>query len=383
MRVTTNTMTDTLVRYLAMQNSQLFKLQQNISSQKRINKPSDDPVGMGKILNYRNNIATVDQYLDNIEQAKSRIEFSEMTLDMVDETLDVIRAISKTEATGTTTSRNIAADQVKDLYNQVVDLANSKFGQNFMFSGYQTDTPAYSHTVEISGGTADTINFGLSADSSNVTLKIQDNNGNVLRTLAPADIGPGSDGINNVVWDGRDDGGNLLADGLYIFTVEAFNASNDPVADYAVYNGDDGSVTYILGEGTRLSLDADGRNIFSPENPDGTPAGINIFEVLADLIYALENDDTSAIADQTKLLDRAHTQISEIRAANSPRMYQLETTEEFWSNYKPKLQELLAKTEEVDLNEAVMQLKNIELAYQTTLATAARIIQPSLLNFLK
>jgi flagellar hook-associated protein 3 FlgL len=130
-------------------------------------------------------------------------------------------------------------------------------------------------------------------------------------------------------------------------------------------------------------LDADGRNIFSPENPDGTPAGINIFEVMADLIDALENDDASAIADQTKLLDQAHTQISEIRAANSPRMYQLETTEQFWSNYKPKLQDLLAKTQEVDLNEAVMQLKNIELAYQTTLATAARIIQPSLINFLK
>jgi flagellar hook-associated protein 3 FlgL len=159
--------------------------------------------------------------------------------------------------------------------------------------------------------------------------------------------------------------------------------SNAPVADYALYNGDDGNVTYILGEGTQLSLDADGRNIFSPENPDGTPAGINIFEVMADLIDALENDDASAIADQTKLLDQAHTQISEIRAANSPRMYQLETTEQFWSNYKPKLQYLLAKTQEVDLNEAVMQLKNIELAYQTTLATAARIIQPSLINFLK
>ena len=379
MRVTTNTMTDTLVRYLAMQNSQLFKLQQNISSQKRINKPSDDPVGMGKILDYRNNIATVDQYLDNIEQAKSRIEFSEMTLDMVDETLDVIRAISKTEATGTTTARNIAADQVKDLYDQVLDLANSKFGENYMFSGYQTDTPAYSHNVEISGGTANTINFGLSADSPNVTVKIQDTYGNVIRTLAPGDIGPASDGINTVVWDGLDDGGNPLADGQYTFTVEAFNGSSDPVADYALYNGDDGNATYMIGEGTQLSLDADGRNIFSPENP----AGINIFEVMADLINALENDDTSAIAEQTELLDLAHTQISEIRAANSPRMYQLETTEQFWSNYKPKLQDLLAKTEAVDLNEAVMQLKNIELAYQTTLAAAARIIQPSLINFLK
>jgi flagellar hook-associated protein 3 FlgL len=64
-------------------------------------------------------------------------------------------------------------------------------------------------------------------------------------------------------------------------------------------------------------------------------------------------------------------------------MYQLENTENFWSKYKPKLQQLLSETENVDLNEAAMELNQLDLAYQSTLATAARIIQPSLLNFLK
>jgi flagellar hook-associated protein 3 FlgL len=64
-------------------------------------------------------------------------------------------------------------------------------------------------------------------------------------------------------------------------------------------------------------------------------------------------------------------------------MYQLENTENFWSKYKPKLQQLLSETENVDLNEAAMELNQLDLSYQSTLATAARIIQPSLLNFLK
>jgi flagellar hook-associated protein 3 FlgL len=364
-----------------MQNDQLFKVQQQISSQKRINKPSDDPVGMRKVLDYRNKIATIEQYLDNIGRAKSRLDFTEINLDMVNDLIGVIRAISQTQADGTTDSRKLAAREVRNLCEQVRDFANCKLGNNYMFSGYQTDTPAYAHLLNVSGATADPIVFGLADNAANVTIKIQDENGAVIRTINA--VGGGSDGENTVAWNGLDDGGSAIPDGQYTFTVEASNGPNDSVPDYAIYNGDDGNVKILLGENTQVIFDADGRNIFSPKNPDGTSAGVDIFEVMADLIYALENDDEASIAAQTRLLDQAGTQISEIRAANAPKMYQLENTENFWSNYKPKLEQLLATTEEVDLNEAVLKLKNIELAYETTLATAARIIQPGLINFLK
>ena len=39
--------------------------------------------------------------------------------------------------------------------------------------------------------------------------------------------------------------------------------------------------------------------------------------------------------------------------------------------------------EDADIPQAIMELKNLELAYETTLATAARIIQPTLLDFLR
>lgn len=383
MRVTTKTMTDTMTRYLTMHNKQLYKVQEQIASQKKINRPSDDPSGMRRILGYRNRIATIDQYLDNIARAKSRLEISELTLDMVDDSLGVVREIAWTQAKGTTDSRNFVAQQVRDLSDQLRGLANTTFGNNYMFSGHQTDTPPYDHIVEISAATPGTLDFGLATDAANVTIRIQDKDGNVVRTIAPADVGPGSDGINSVVWDGLDDGGAPIADGHYRFTVEALDAANNSVPDYPLYNGDDGELKIILGEGTQLAFDADGRNIFSPLNPDGSPAGINVFEVLADLVHALENDDGSAIDAQIRLLDIARVQINEIRGANAPKMYQLENTEEFWANYKPKLQQLLSDTENVDLNEAAMKLQTIELAYQTTIATAARIIQPGLIDFLK
>jgi flagellar hook-associated protein 3 FlgL len=362
-------MSNTITRYLMRQSEQLYKVQEQISTQKKINRPSDDPAGMREIMDYRNKIATIDQYVDNIKRGTTRLEFTEITLDVVDDLIGVVREISQQEAGGTTQSRAFAADQVKDLYKQVVELANSKSGKNYMFSGHQTDTPAFGHVVEIAGGTPGDLEFGLAADAANVTIEVMDDSGTVIQTITPA--GGGTDGVNTASWSGA-----IPPDGLYKFTVTASNAGGD-VVDYATYNGDNGTVRIIMGENTELTLNADGREIF-------TPAGqVDTFEVMADLITALENGDAEAINTMTYQLDSVRTQVSEFRAASAPKMYQLENTENFWSNYKPKLEQLLSETENVDLNEAAMRLNQLDLAYQSTIATAARIIQPSLINFLK
>jgi len=304
MRVTNNIMTDSLVRYLTAQNEALYERQTIIASQKRINKPSDDPIGMGKVLDYRQTLASIEQYQTNIQSGKTRLEVTEVHLDLVDDLLQMVRAMAQTEAGGTAESRQLAAEQVKMLYDQVLDLTNSKLNDNYMFSGYQTKTAPFS----------------------------------------------------------RDD--------TQATTFDKFTVT---------YNGDAGDARFIVAHNTEITIDTDGRPLF--HNAAG--GGLNIFDAMRDLIVSLENDDTAAISAQGGMMDQARTQINNVRAANSPILYQLETTENHWQNYKPKIQELLGKEEEADITQAVVELQRIALAYQTTLATAARIIQPGLINFLK
>jgi len=368
MRVTNNMMANNITRHLMRQSESLYKVQEQISTQKKINRPSDDPVGMRQVLDYRSKIATVEQYMDNIARATARLESTEITLDVIDDLIGVVREICQQQGKSTTQSRIFAADQVRDLADQVVELANSKMGKNYMFSGHKTDRPAFGHVVEVSGGAAGALEFGLAAAATSVTIEVLDESGSVINTITPA---AGVDGVNTVAWSGA-----IPADGIYKFNVTASDAAGD-VVDYATYNGDAGTVRVMMGETAELTIRADGRDIF-------TPAGlVDTFEVMADLITALENDDTAAINTLTPQLDLVRTQVSEFRAASAPKLYQLENTENFWSKYKPKLEQLLAKTEDVDINEAAMQLNQLDLAYQSTLATAGRIIQPSLVNFLK
>jgi len=297
-------MTDSLARYLTAQNEALYERQTIIASQKRINRPSDDPIGMGKVLDYRQTLSSIEQYGTNIQSGQKRLEITEITLDLVDELLQGVRAIGLTESGGTTESRQLTAGEVKNMFDQVLDLANSKLSGNYMFSGYQTQTAPFS----------------------------------------------------------RDD---TLATTFDQFTV--------------TYNGDVGDARFIVGQNTEITIDTDGRPLF--QNAAG--GGINIFDAMRDLIVALETDDTVAISAQADLIDHGRKQINNLRAANSPILYQLEISENHWQNYKPKIQELLAREEDVDVTQAVVELQSIELAYQTTLATTARITQQGLIDFLK
>ncbi len=304
MRVTSNMMTDSLARYLTAQNEALYERQTIIASQKRINRPSDDPIGMGKVLDYRQTLSSIEQYKTNIQSGQERLKITEITLELVDELLQGVRAIALTEAGGTTESRQLTAGEVKNMFDQVLDLANSKLNGNYMFSGYQTQTAPFS----------------------------------------------------------RDD---TLPTTFEQFTVN--------------YDGGVGDARFIVAPNTEITIDTDGRPLF--QNP--AVDGIMIFDAMRDLIVALETDDTAAIFAQADLIDHGRKQVNNLRAANSPILYQLEISENHWQNYKPKIQELLAREEEVDITQAVVELQSIELAYQTTLATTARITQQGLIDFLK
>ena len=304
MRVTNNTMIHSIVRYLTSQNEALFDRQNIIASGKKINKLSDDPLGMGRVLDYRQTIASIEQYQTNIQRGKTRLDVVEVNLDLVDDLLEVVRAIAQDETGGTTESRQRAAESLKDVYDQILDQANSKFNDNYLFSGYQTKTAPFSR------------------DDTQATTFDQ-------------------------------------------FTI--------------TYNGDAGDMQFIVADNTTITMQADGQPIFH----DAASGGINIFDVMRDLIVGLENDDTAAISIQSGLLEQGETQIQDIRSANAPILYQLQTTENHWEHYKPKIEDLLGTEENADITRAVVELQSLELAYQSTLATAARIIQPGLISFLK
>lgn len=77
-----------------LQNTQsnLMELNMQVSSQKRINKLSDDPVGMARKLNYRTSIAGIEQYSSNIDTAKGWLNLADESMMQVSTLPDRSRA---------------------------------------------------------------------------------------------------------------------------------------------------------------------------------------------------------------------------------------------------------------------------------------------------
>lgn len=70
MRVSLRNQYSNFLYNLQQTQSRLMDLNMQASSQKRINKPSDDPVGTGRVLNYRTSLESINQYRSNIDTAK-------------------------------------------------------------------------------------------------------------------------------------------------------------------------------------------------------------------------------------------------------------------------------------------------------------------------
>lgn len=146
MRVTNNMLANMVSQGLFRSRQQFVETQETIASGLKINRPSDDPAAMGRVLDLRKRVAQLEQYSRNIEFGKIRIETAETALEGVNDLLAEVKSIVADQMSGNTTaaSRELAESQVRAIYDQVMGLANTCSGDAYVFAGNQTGVPPFS-----------------------------------------------------------------------------------------------------------------------------------------------------------------------------------------------------------------------------------------------
>jgi flagellar hook-associated protein 3 FlgL len=158
---------ETSISSLSASRGKFTRAQQVLAAGKRVLKPSDDPAASRAILQYRSRIASVEQYQDSISSGQSRLEVADSALEMVDKLLHEARGIA-VEYPGEydDSTRQTAADAVKDIYDQVRDMANMRYGDQYIFAGHKSDTPPVSRDDDYS--------YSWSGDDGDVRIAIGD-----------------------------------------------------------------------------------------------------------------------------------------------------------------------------------------------------------------
>lgn len=147
MRISTQTMFDTGAARIGDLQAGMAKTQEQISTGRRILTPADDPVGAARALEVTQSQSLNTQYGVNRRYATSALSEMDGTLSSVTELLQNVRTTVIAAGNGALndTERGSMATELSARRDQLLGLANSRDGVgNYMFSGFQTTSPAFS-----------------------------------------------------------------------------------------------------------------------------------------------------------------------------------------------------------------------------------------------
>jgi len=404
LRISERMLFNSVINRLQRQNGTLFKTQEQVSTGKQINRPSDDPIGQAQILNFDKSLASADQHIRNIDQVDAFLSMSESALQTVQNQLLRARelAVQMANATNTATDRAGAAKEIQQVYDQLIAVANTKHDGQYIFAGNKVATKpfvgqgAYTGTalslpVTIAAPTNNTLTLTIDGVSGNVT--IPDGvyttgvqlasavetaiNGNTTFQVSGSGVTVSFETDHLVITSNAIGGasaitptsGNARTDlGLSAGTVRAVGS----------YLGDSAETNILIGASINVIKNLPGNRLFK-----GTSGGTDILAAVGGLQIALENNDVAGIQTALGNIDQAQEQVNSERALIGARLNRTETTASMLQDFKVTLAQLKSEREDVDLSRAISDLVQQQAVLEATRATFARVSQRSLLDFLR
>ncbi|MBR5317466.1 MAG: flagellar hook-associated protein FlgL [Lachnospiraceae bacterium] len=197
MRITTKVIQNNSLQNINTNKLLQDKLSQQMSTEKKVTRPSDDPIVAIRALRLRTNVNQVTQYYEkNVPDAESWLEVTESALSSMSEVVtDMIAQCTKGSNEDLTTSdRETILTALKALRDEVYSTGNADYAGRYIFTGYRTDTPLtfeddktqkYTITEQVDNSKIDTLTFVdtgdiLGINESNFDQTGKDGNGQTV-----------------------------------------------------------------------------------------------------------------------------------------------------------------------------------------------------------
>ncbi|WP_291328743.1 flagellar hook-associated protein FlgL [Desulfovibrio sp. UCD-KL4C] len=269
MRVSQQMLFKTYVSNMNRSLTDLVESNIQAQTQKKVNKPSDDPVGMARILDHRETLATVEQYRNNIDTATGWLTLSDSTLNQASTIVTRARGIAQQAATGSITAENREqiSYEARQLFQQLISLANTEYEGKSIYAGHKVDNNAFKETL------------WMTTNDSNVSSQQFSIEGNTDKSIVVQFLDSGDIGATDLDYRFSKDGGKTFTtktlasgdntldfDGVNMSleagtTVKANSATdtNDSTGTWmwvrptAQYMGDDQDAINVVGMNTDLA----------------------------------------------------------------------------------------------------------------------------------
>jgi len=289
-RITTLMTSQTMLGELNKQLNALQNTQQQLSSGKRINQPSDDPYGMGLSLQLNGELSQLTQYSSNVTDGTAWSQASTTALSDMTSVVQRVRELLVETANGTNNAADLsgAAVEVDQLIDQVKQDANTQYNGQYIFSGSSgTKLQPY----QTGSGSSDSYQGGSGA----VYRKIGPATQVQVDVDTSASTASAAGGISSLLGNGQTTAGQPAGDGLLL------NALRNIADDMRSGN------TADLGGADLASLDNNFQALQQMQAAVGTTQ--YSLQLASTRLQDLQLNDTQVLSD-TQDADMASTEIS-------------------------------------------------------------------------
>ncbi|MGL4654605.1 MAG: flagellar hook-associated protein FlgL [Sarcina sp.] len=330
MRVTNRMMTSTFLKDMNTNLSNMQKVQSQLTTGKEISRPSDNPFAVARSMQLYSDISANEQYNTNIKDTTNWLDATDTALGQLTDTLQRVRElmVSAGNAAYGSDEKSAIKDEINQRIEEVGTILNTSFDGKYIF-----------------GGTKGT--------SRPVTTE-KDEDGNVVLSLAGKNGNPIPLNTSNHKEQAELDmlGKDLSVEISQGVTIE-YNVN---VKDILLFKDSNGQDQNLMGLLSNITGNIDSENIDESSQVTG------------------ENLDA-----MTRTIDNLLT----LRAGVGAKQNRMESAQAKNEEENFNLTEVLSGNEDINFTEKRMQSATMQTVYMASLQTASKVIQQSLLDYIR
>ncbi len=398
-RITTAYLFQKTAADIARQQFEVAQIQNQISTGKRINKPSDGPAETARIIDLNQAIDRIDQFQRNSIFANQRLGLEDATLSSVNNSLLRVRDLALQANSGSQTgeTRAIIRAEVEQRLQELLDYANARDGNgNYLFAGSKNRTEPFTQTASgvAYNGDQSQLSLNISGNRTivasesgyDIFVNIKNGNGDFVTSSTATNTGDGIITVGSVI-----DNATFQANDFSItFTSPTTFDVVDNTSATTILTGQ----PYVSGQainfnGVEVAISGE------PQTGDQFQANASrrqdVFATLQTFIDALQIDPANP-ADQAQLtqaldrtisdVDQALGNILNTRTFIGTRQNSIDTANIENEGAKLELQTTRSQIEDLDYAQAITQLQLQQTTLQAIQGAFAQVRGQSLFNFL-
>lgn len=328
-RVSENSTTSSVQYTLEKGRKKLEDLQIRGAKLKNITKPSDNPLGNIRYLKTRSTISNSEQFIKNLNNAKLNLGITEKTLSRISEILSRTKEIAIAQSSDLYDKdiRKNISNEVIQLKSELINLANKRIGERYIFGGFKSLSPPFNKNGEYTG------------DSGKVKIEISRD------FFIPINI-PGN---------------------------EVFSSEKKTLPTPLEKKDS----TKLAQEKSQTSREVSSKikKGFSEKN--------NLFSNMKTLISALENNDSQAIRSTLERFDKDISRIITLQTRIGAITQSIENAEDTLESGIIHNKELGSKLVDVDLAKLFSDIQKQQDILKTSYKASQALISPKLIDFLR